>query len=149
MRLALLLAVLTFSATGLPPRAPAELFRDPILCGYDAAESRTGAPAWVLRGIAFAESSYRLDPQHLDPLDVGRFGLHEAPAYREERTRLYGRYDARDPYDAAYIAGRLYVDALARLGSEDAAIAAHRQGVRGVREDGVAAWYVERVREAK
>jgi hypothetical protein len=57
----------------------------------------------------------------------------------------YGDYDPCEPYSAAVIAGRIYVDNLARLGDPTLVIAAHRQGADGVERNGPTRWYVERV----
>jgi hypothetical protein len=144
---ALVLAVLaSVSALYNLPIAPAVYSRDPILQGPAAAADKTGAPERNIAGIRFAESSGRPNPIHRDPHDRGAYGLHETPEYHAERERAYGSYDALDPWDAAYITGRLYIDHLRELGSEEAAIAAHKQGVAGVRAKGIEAWYVERVR---
>ena len=137
-------------SSALPYRSPEPVVnpRDPLISGIEAAALKTGAPELTLDGLAFAESSGRPDPRHIDPADQGRFGLHETPAYHAERARKYGGYDALNPYDAAYITGRLYADALAALGDSDAAICAHKQGIAGVRRDGPLGWYLERVKNA-
>lgn len=114
------------------------------LDAYEVAEALTGAPAAILRGIARAESAERDDATGDGGESVGRFQLREV--YRAERVAKWGEYDPRDPREAAIIAGRIYMEALAALGSEDLAIAAHRQGITGVRENGPTAWYIERVR---
>jgi hypothetical protein len=146
--LAALSVVLLSSALPYARPAPVVNPRDPLLSGIEAAALKTGAPEPTLDGLAFAESSGRPDPRHIDPADKGRFGLHETPAYHAERERKYGAYDALDPYDSAYIAARLYADALAALGSEDAAICAHKQGIKGVKRDGPLGWYLARVKGA-
>ena len=120
--------------------------RDPILQGPEAAALKTGAPEATIRGIRWTESSGSPNPKHIDPLDRGAYGLHEDPRYHAERARKYGEYDALDPYDAAYITGRLYADALAALGDPDAATCAHKQGIAGVKRDGPLGWYLERVK---
>jgi len=112
---------------------------------YDLAEYATGAPAEILRGIAFAESSNGKKLDHPDPLDRGWFGLHESPAIHAERAAKWFEFDADNPVQAAMIAGHLLMDNLAQLGDMRLAIAAYKQGVQGVRDDGVAEWYVERV----
>ena len=115
---------------------------------YEIAESVTGTSVEILLGIAFAESSYRETIAHPDPLDVGLFGLHEAPEYHAERAKKWGEYDAADPQQAAIIAGYLYQENLRLLGDPDLAIAAHLQGPTGVRRHGPAQWYIDRVRGA-
>jgi len=113
---------------------------------YEIAEIVTGASSVTLKGLCFAESSLGTNLNHPDPHDRGWFGLHETPEIHAERVRLYGEYDADDPTQAAYISGRYYMDNLSKLGSEDRAIAAHKQGPTGVRRDGIDVEYVERVR---
>jgi hypothetical protein len=54
-------------------------------------------------------------------------------------TRLAGTLDS------AILTGRLYMDNLQRLVSPELAIAAHRQGVTGVLDNGADSWYIERV----
>lgn len=112
---------------------------------YRQASLVTGAPEAVIKGIAFAESSYRANPKHADPLDKGMFGLHESPEIRAERVAAWGDYDPLDPEEAAIIAGHIYMHNLARLGSSALAVAAYKQGVRGVLRDGADWEYVGRV----
>lgn len=114
---------------------------------YEIAERATGAPAWILRGIAFAESSERDDAIGDDGESIGRFQFRRA--FQAERDAKYGALDPRDPIQSAILAGLVYMDNLRALGSVELAIAAHRQGVAGVRRDGASGWYVERVRGAK
>ena len=114
---------------------------------YSLASIITGAPEDLVKGFAFAESSFRPNPEHPDPADKGMFGLHETPEIHAERARKWGEYDALNPTDAAIIAGRILMDNFARLGDMDLAIAAYRQGVAGVRRDGATGWYVARVRK--
>ena len=113
---------------------------------YTVASYATGCPEWVLRGIAFAESSERDDAIGDGGQSIGRFQLREI--YHEARAARWGEYDPRDPTEAGIIAGRIIMDNLAQLGDLDLAIAAFRQGVEGVRRDGATAWYVERVKGA-
>ncbi len=148
---ALLFAVLSIPllSSALPYHGPEPVInpRDPILQGPEAAALKTGVPAAILRGIRWTESSGLPNPRHIDPLDRGAYGLHEAPTYHAERERRYGPYDALDPYDAAYITARLYADDLDALGSKDAAICAHKQGITGVKRDGPLGWYLARVKK--
>jgi hypothetical protein len=138
------LLLLLGSAAYRGPLAPAAYSRDPILQGPEAAALKTGAPEATIRGFRFAESSGRPDPVHALPTVQGAYGLDQR--WHAEREAKYGSFDELEPYGAAYVTARLYLDNLARLGNEDQAIAAHFQGVRGVRRDGVCAEYVERVR---
>lgn len=146
--IALLAMVATMSSIEYKP-APSGYYMarfDDRLTIYELAEAVTGAPADIIEGIAWAESSGGANLNHPDPLDVGYFGLHETPEYHAERAAKWGEYDARNPVQAAIITGRLYVENLERLGDEEKAIAAHYQGVRGVRRNGPARWYIERVK---
>lgn len=146
----ILLCSLVFSATpsheaprSIPVDSPSP--REPTYSIYELAEMVTGAPAHIVAGIAFAESSGGIMLDHPDPLDVGYFGLHESPEYHAERAKKWGEYDANNPTEAAIITGYLYMENLARLGSERLAIAAHLQGARGVLKNGPEEWYIERV----
>lgn len=113
---------------------------DPVSI-YDLAEYATGAPAEILRGIAFAESSERDDAIGDGGESIGRFQFRRV--YQAERDARYGALDPRDPVESAILAGLVYMDNLLALGSVELAIAAHRQGVAGVRRDGASDWYVE------
>lgn len=110
---------------------------------YDLAEYATGAPAEILRGIAIAESSERDDAIGDSGESIGRFQFRRA--FQAERDAKYGALDPRDPIQSAILAGLVYMDNLRALGSVELAIAAHRQGVAGVRRDGATDWYVARV----
>lgn len=112
---------------------------------YEIAEEITGAPSHILRGIAITESGEDDTAIGDDGISKGRMQLNES--YHAERAKKYGEYDPFDPLESAIIAGYLYVDNLKRLGSSDLAIAAHRQGVNGVRRYGGSNWYIKRVKE--
>jgi hypothetical protein len=142
-----LAAVAILSAAAPFHRLPSEYSRDPILQGPEAAEAKTGAPARTIAGIRFTESSGLPAPIHALPSVRGSYGIDER--YHEERARLYGEYDPEDPWEAAYLTARLHLDARRALGDEALAIAAHLQGITGVRRDGPALWYVERVRRGR
>lgn len=120
-------------------------FTEPELTIYQIAAEITGCPERILRGIHFAESSYGKNTVHPDPLDIGEFGLHEDPAYHAERAAKWGEYNPWCPLQSAIIAGRIYMENLRIMGNELDAIAAYKQGRRGVRENGRQEWYVERV----
>jgi hypothetical protein len=143
----LFLSVILSSATPFVQQiAPATFVpREPTMSIYEVAEILTGAPAEILRGIEFAESSNWRNLDHPDPFDSGGFGLHERPSYHAERAGKWGEYDANNPADAARIAGHIYVENLSRLGSVELALCAYRQGVGGVRVNGPELWYAERV----
>jgi hypothetical protein len=142
-----LLLLLLGSAAYRDPLAPAAYSRDPILQGPEAAALKTGAPEATVAGIRFAESSGRPAPAHRLPSVLGAYGLDSR--YHTEREAKYGSFDELDPYGAAYVTARLYLDNLGRLGDEDKAIAAHFQGARGVRRDGVCVQYVAMVRAGR
>lgn len=112
---------------------------------YETAARISGAPEWILRGIACAESDERDDAIGDGGDSIGRFQLRET--FRPERSAKWGEYDARNAVQAGIIAGRVFMENLAALGDIDLAIAAYRQGVRGVRTWGASGWYVERVKE--
>lgn len=128
----------------LPPEdlsAVPEAYRETIR----AAAREAGIPARILAGIAFAESSFRADPHHPDPLDRGMFGLHESQAIRAERVARFGEYDPLDPGQAARVAAGILAEHRETFRDWRLAIAAYRQGAAGVRRDGAAEWYVVRV----
>lgn len=116
-----------------------------ILSVYEVAEIVTGAPANILRGIAITESNENDRAIGDDGISKGRMQINET--FHDERAKKYGDYDPFSPLDAAIIAGYIFMDNFSRLKDSDSAIAAHRQGVRGVRENGPAAWYVRRVKD--
>lgn len=118
-------------------------FDEPELSIFQIASALTGCPEAVLRGIAFAESSMNPDAIGDGGDSLGMFQINER--FRDERVEKYGEYDPFCPLESAILTGRLYMDNLRRLGSQELAIAAHRQGVSGVRNNGAAQWYVERV----
>ena len=114
---------------------------------YEKAEIVTGTSSAILKGIAYAESSYRKDIPHPDPLDRGLFGLHESAAYHKERADKWGEYNADNPQEAAIIAGMLFQENLRILGREDLAISAHYQGPSGVKKHGPCRWYIRKVKD--
>jgi hypothetical protein len=111
----------------------------------EVAEMKTGAPKDILAGIVFAETSFDKNFIHPNKLDKGLFGLHETIAIRNERIRKYGFYDPENIQEAAIIAGYLYRDNLLKLKNKEKAIAAHFQGICGVRENGINYEYVNKV----
>ena len=141
----ILLALVIATGCQLKQSIPT-LAKDPDrLSIYEKAEIVTGTSSAILRGIAYAESSYRAEVKHPDPFDTGIFGLHEAPAYHRERAAKWGEYDATNLQEAAIIAGMLFQENLRILGRKDLAIAAHYQGTTGVKKHGPCRWYVRKV----
>lgn len=141
-----LAAVVLLSASAPWHDLPAEYSRDPILQGPEAAALKTGAPAGTLRGIRYVESSGQPDPTHPLATVKGAYGLDTR--WHEYWSRLYGPYDELDPYDAAYLTARLYLDHLRDLGDEDRAICAHLLGPTGARAR-LAPVYLARVRAGR
>lgn len=150
------LVVIVFAMIGTsstlykPPSAPSPMsVRDPCVNWsiYEMAQEATGVPASIIKGIAWAESEEKDGIKHRDPLDKERFGIREKPSYHAERVRRYGSYDYKNPHDTAYLTARIFLDNYKRLKSIDAAIAAHNQGVDGVRKYGINYTYVNRVKE--
>lgn len=121
-------------------------FTEPERDIYQIAAGLTGCPERILRGIAFAESTYNQDAIGDGGDSAGRFQINER--YHAERAAKYGEYNPFCPLDTAILTGRLYMDNLKALGNEQDAIAAHRQGVSGVRKNGRTDWYVQRVLSA-
>lgn len=144
-----LLSVVLLSSSALyqPPPPPTQERPREAMTIYELSELVTGAPREIVEGLAFAESSKGHNLAHPDPHDVGVFGLHET--YHAERSAMWGEYHADNAAEAAIIAGRIIMHNYAELGDMDLAIAAYRQGVEGVRRDGAAGWYVERVRRGR
>ncbi len=103
-------------------------------------------PAPILRGIARAESDEHDDAIGDDGVSRGRMQLDRW--WDAERAAKWGAFDPFSANDSIRIASCLFQENLAELGGEDKAIAAYRQGAQGVRENGAAGWYVERVRRA-
>jgi hypothetical protein len=113
---------------------------------YSIASEKTGCPIWILRGIQFAESSYGGNLEHPDPWDTGPFGLHERPSFHAERAQKWGEYDPKNNLDAAIIAGRIIMENMAILGSEDGALSSYRRGVAGTRARGLDRDYIAMVK---
>ena len=138
-------AAMTSGCSLIAPLGSAFVKLAPDRSIYEIASMVTGCPVDIIKGFCFAESSMGANVNHPDPHDVGWFGLHERESFHKERARRYGEYNAELPIDSAIIAGRLYVANLAALGCKEDAIAAHKQGRNGVKRDGRAQWYVNRV----
>ncbi|GAB6276273.1 MAG: hypothetical protein SAMD01599839_08130 [Rectinema sp.] len=116
-----------------------------VLSVYELAEIVTGAPADILRGIAITESNENDRAIGDDGISKGRMQINET--FHDERAKKYGDYDPFSPLDAAIIAGYIFVENYSRLKDSDSAIAAHRQGVDGVRKYGPTKWYIDRVKD--
>lgn len=146
-KVALLLALsaLLCSGCGFLAIPAVVAFDDPELTIYQIAAAETGCPEAILRGIAFAESTYNPDAVGDDGVSIGLCQINET--YHKERARLYGEYNPWCPLDSLVIAGRLYMDNLKALGSERLAITAHKMGRSGARA-GEVTWYVDRVLKA-
>jgi hypothetical protein len=72
------------------------------------------------------------------------FQLHSR--WHESRVEKYGEFDPFDPEDAAIIAGYIIQENLRFFkGDLRRAIAAYRQGITGVKQNGVVEWYVDEV----
>lgn len=110
---------------------------------YEIASEITGCPEYILRGIAFAESTFRADAIGDDGMSLGRFQINEK--YHAYYAEQYGEYNPFCPLESAILTGRIFMDNLLALGSIEDAIAAHRQGRTGVRNNGRTQWYVDRV----
>jgi hypothetical protein len=140
----LTLAVLTSASAAYSPRIPHVQRIPDRLTVYEIAEITTGASSVVLKGIAHAESCEQDNgPAGDNGHSVGRYQWHDA--YLQWYRDRYGDFDPRDPLMSSVRAGQNLVDNTASLGCVELAIAAHRQGAQGVRDDGPSAWYVDRV----
>jgi len=111
---------------------------------FDKAELVTGVPSEILRGIAATESYFKERATGDNGLSHGMFQLHSR--WHEERVKKWGKFNPFDPEEAAIIAGYVLADNFATFGGNwDKAIAAYRQGVGGVRKNGIGKWYVDDV----
>lgn len=126
--LALALSALTYSGSLYISIRPHAFARPPQL-----------VPPSILWGVAAAESSLQHDAISPDGRDRGIFQLRRD--YDAER----GVVDPFDPVESTRHASRILAENFAQLKTWRRAIAAYRQGVRGVRENGVDQWYVDRV----
>ena len=121
-------------------------FSEPEETIYSIASKITGCPERILRGIAFAESTYRADAVGDDGISIGLCQINEK--FHSDRVRLIGReYNPWCPLDNLIVAGANYVDNLNSLGCERLAITAHKEGKTGAKA-GEVTWYVERVLNA-
>lgn len=108
------------------------------------AEKITGCPAEILRGIAGVESNFIESAIGDEGLSHGMFQLHSE--WYDSRVEKYGKFDPFDPGDAAIIAGYIIQENLRSFdGDLRLAIAAYRQGVAGVLQNGATDWYIDAV----
>ena len=138
----LTLSAILCSGCGIANLAPILVFDEPGLNIYQIASALTGCPERILRGIAFAESTYNPDAIGDDGVSIGLCQINET--FHAERERLYWSYNPWCPLDSLLITGRLYADNLRVLKSERLAITAHKMGLNGARR-GEVTWYVDRV----
>lgn len=146
-RLLLAAASVALLTTARPysPRIPhVDRIPDRLSC-YEIAEITTGVSSTVLRGLACAESSEDDNAIGDDGHSVGRYQWHDR--YIDYYQERYGYFDPRDPLMSSVRAAQVLADNLDDLGDLRLAIAAHRQGATGVRNNGESAWYVDRVME--
>ena len=146
MKLAALLALVALPLSARPLVGDFDPF-----AGY-------ATPAAILRGIAYTESGCSSLAVGDDGVSIGMMQINEL--YHADRTWRFGEYDPRLSGDSIRIADALFrANSRALLAAEpcvdpdtwerkreDLAIAAHRQGLRGVLTEGPTMWYVERVR---
>jgi hypothetical protein len=116
---------------------------EPLDC-FEYAESVTGFSAEILRGIAATESHFRTGAVGDDGMSFGMFQLHSK--WHDSRVEKWGEYDPVDPFESTVIAGYIMQENLDAFdGNLNLAIAAYKQGVTGVRKNGVIQWYVDDV----
>jgi soluble lytic murein transglycosylase-like protein len=140
--LLLVLSAVLCSGCGIAALTPVIVFDEPELTIYQIASALTGCPESILRGIAFAESTYNPDAIGDDGISIGLCQINET--FHAERVKRYGEYNPLCPLDSLMIAGRLYMDNLKTLKSQRLAITAHKTGLTGAKR-GEVTWYVERV----
>ena len=140
----ILAVTLSASARGFisPPFTPSV---PRIITIYDVAVEGTIVPAELLRAIARVESGEDDSAVGDGGRSLGRFQLLED--YHASRAAVLGEYDPRNPVQAGRVAAD-YLQACLRAfpGDEVSGIAAYRQGIAGVRRNGVGRWYVELVK---
>jgi hypothetical protein len=120
-----------------------DLFVPPADC-FEYAESVTGFSAEALRGIAAIESDFRTDAIGDNGMSLGMFQLHSR--WYESRVEKWGEFDPVDPFESAVIAGRIMRKNLTAFnGDLRMAVAAYRQEIQGVKENGVIGQYADLV----
>jgi hypothetical protein len=124
----------------IPEIAP---FIVPIDC-FEYAELVTGFSAEVLRGIAATESRFKVKAVGDKGMSLGMFQLHSR--WHESRVEKWGEFDPTDLFESAVIAGYIMQENLTAFnGDLRLAIAAYRQGIWGVKKNGVIGGYVEEI----
>lgn len=136
-----------FTASNISPAViinePEPVKIDVILDIYQLASLATGCPVQILRGIAFAESSFNPDAVGDGGKSIGLCQINED--FHADRVKLIGReYNPWCPLDNLIVAGANYTDNLEAFGDPRLAITAHKQGRTGAKA-GEVTWYVERV----
>jgi hypothetical protein len=125
---------------------------------YEYAARLSGLDKKEWRGIAITESRERDNAIGDDGHSIGRFQVNEL--FHAYYAWKYGEYDPTKPFDNARISGLNYRDNLYHFGivegvcdpdtwrtrRRDMAIAAHNQGLKGVKKNGVGYKYVISVR---
>jgi hypothetical protein len=118
-------------------------FITPIDC-FEYAELVTGFSAEILRGIAATESRFKVKAVGDKGMSLGMFQLHSR--WHESRVEKWGEFDPIDSFESAVIAGYIMQENLTALnGDLGLAIAAYRQGVWGVKKNGIVGGYVEEI----
>jgi len=112
---------------------------------YQQVEMIIGVDANILQCIAIAESGESDGIVGDGGISIGRMQINEK--WREYRIKKYGEYDPRDAFQAVLLSAKIFKDSLSSLKSIDLAIAAHRQGIKGVIENGPTMWYVDKVKK--
>jgi len=108
------------------------------------AEKVTGCSAEILRGIAGTESDFVATAIGDGGKSQGMFQLHSH--WHDYRIAKYGEFDPFNPADAAIIAGYIIQENIQSFdGDIRLAIAAYRQGVAGVMQNGATDWYIDSV----
>jgi len=110
---------------------------------YTIAEEITGCPAFILYGIASAESDFMASAIGDGGKSLGMFQINET--FRDLRVQKYGEYNPFNPIDSAIIAGFIMAENMAVFGDYHQAICAYRQGIGGVQRNGAITWYSEKV----
>lgn len=111
------------------------------------ASSLAGIAPIYLSAVYYNESTCGRYLDHPDPYDTGPFALHERPEYHWERAHRWGKYDAMDYEQSAYIAAMILADHNAALGCWDATLSAYRKGRTWVEKNGIYWPYVNKARK--
>jgi hypothetical protein len=98
---------------------------------------------FLLRAIAIVESGECDSAIGDGGLSHGRFQLYSV--YHNQRVQKYGSFDPFNPNEAGKIAARYLEECYLATGNLYTAVAAYRQGVGGVRKNGIQGNYVNKV----